>query len=354
MVLVKKDSKETSKKNVISVQSRSGALLLVQSPTEAEFTEWFSSISEATKENSSDSEYQNVVSKLFVSNQLPPPGVPKLPKKKSHMSDPKRSPSLIKAVVDEDSEEPNKQTVKARLNNFFKRAGDIKIDKAKETPLPPDQIVFGGNLESLAKISGMNVPDFLRKCIQHVQQHGLDSQGIYRLSGNAATVQKFRTQLNHNNDSDLFIEDTDVNVVAALLKLFLREIQIPVIPFQMYTQFIDVMKIEDYNSRLCDIKTMVQQLPKVHYDVLEALMRHLVIVASHSEINKMEPSNLAIVFGPSLIRQPETNVADMQAAYANMMNMSFQNALIESMVIQTEVISINVVVIRWKSKLNDQ
>ena len=134
--------------------------------------------------------------------------------------------------------------------------------------------------------------------------------------------------------------------------VFFREIQIPLIPFTLYDRFIDAMKVEDYNTRLCDIKTLVQLLPIVHYDVLEFLMRHLVLVASRSEVNKMEPSNLAIVFGPSLIRQPETNADDMQAAYAGMMNMSFQNALVEAMIVQTDVYSINPVVIWWKSKLN--
>lgn len=98
------------------------------------------------------------------------------------------------------------------------------------------------------------------------------------------------------------------------------------------------MKIENYNNRLCEIKTLVQSLPKVHYDVLEFLIRHLVRVANRSEVNKMEPSNLAIVFGPSLIRAQEVGAVDMQSAYANMMNMSFQNALVEAIIIQATVI----------------
>ena len=111
----------------------------------------------------------------------------------------------------------------------------------------------------------------------------------------------------------------------------------PVIPYSLYKPFIEVMKIEDYNTRLIEIKNLTQKLPKVHYDVLEYLMRHLVKVSSKSEINKMEPSNLAIVYGPSLIRAEEKGEGDMQAAYANMMNMSFQNSLIENMITQTEV-----------------
>ena len=97
------------------------------------------------------------------------------------------------------------------------------------------------------------------------------------------------------------------------------------------------MRIEDYNNRLIEIKNLVQKLPKIHYDVLEFLMRHLVKVAAKCDVNKMEPSNLAIVFGPSLIRVEEKGEADRQSAYANMMNMSFQNALVENLLTQTEV-----------------
>ena len=101
------------------------------------------------------------------------------------------------------------------------------------------------------------------------------------------------------------------------------------------------MKIENYTDRLSEIKTLVQKLPKVHSDVLQFLIRHLAKVASHSEVNKMEASNLAIVFGPSLIRIEETGQVNMQAAMANMMNMSFQNSLVESMITQSEVTFIN-------------
>lgn len=212
------------------------------------------------------------------------------------------------------------------------------MDKPKEKDLPPEAIIFGGNMESLNVFSGKTVPEFVQKAVQHVEKYGLESQGIYRLSGNASTVQQFRTKLNQGNDTELYVEFMDVNVIAALLKLFFREIQIPCIPFKFYFQYIEAMKIEDYDSRLIEIKNLVQKLPKVHYDTLEYLMRHLGKVAAKSDINKMEPSNLAIVFGPSLLRAEEKGEVDMQSAYANMMNMSFQNACIEAMITQTEVI----------------
>lgn len=74
-------------------------------------------------------------------------------------------------------------------------------------------------MENLYKTTGKYVPAFVQKCIEYVESTGgLESQGIFRLSGNASTVQKFRAQLNQGNDQDLFVETMDVNVIAALLK----------------------------------------------------------------------------------------------------------------------------------------
>jgi hypothetical protein len=80
-------------------------------------------------------------------------------------------------------------------------------------------------------------------------------------------------------------------------------------------------------------------------------MRHLNRVAANSDVNKMEPSNLAIVFGykgcilklicsPTAIRTKSNGNDDMSAAYANMLNMSYQNGLIEAIILQTEVNSL--------------
>ena len=38
-------------------------------------------------------------------------------------------------------------------------------------------------------------------------------------------------------------------------------------------------------------------MPPVHQATLKAIVEHLAKIASHSEKNKMDPKNLAIVFG---------------------------------------------------------
>ena len=59
--------------------------------------------------------------------------------------------------------------------------------------LPPLRPVFGVSLEDLFKRDGSAVPMVVSQCLQAVDLFGLDMEGIYRLSGNAAHVAKLRS-----------------------------------------------------------------------------------------------------------------------------------------------------------------
>ena len=93
--------------------------------------------------------------------------------------------------------------------------------------------------------------------------------------------------------------------------------------------FLAVAENEDYNGRLLEIKHTLQKLPIAHYATLHRLIQHLVKVASQSGENKMEPVNLAIVFGPTLMRPREES---MDAV----MNTGPQNSVIENLIVQCD------------------
>ena len=44
----------------------------------------------------------------------------------------------------------------------------------------------------MVETEGSLVPSFIRYFLDHIEQNGMDVVGIYRLSGNAAMVQKLR------------------------------------------------------------------------------------------------------------------------------------------------------------------
>uniref|UniRef100_A0A8C5U9F1 Rho GTPase activating protein 27 n=1 Tax=Malurus cyaneus samueli TaxID=2593467 RepID=A0A8C5U9F1_9PASS len=68
---------------------------------------------------------------------------------------------------------------------------------------------------------------------------GLDIDGLYRVSGNLATIQKLRYKVEHDEQLDL--DDgrwEDIHVVTGALKLFLRELPEPLVPFSHFDKFI--------------------------------------------------------------------------------------------------------------------
>ncbi|KAJ1554881.1 Rho GTPase-activating protein 27, partial [Cladochytrium tenue] len=229
-----------------------------------------------------------------------------------------------------------KLQVRAKLGAFF--AKRTKPKEKEPVAVAPGaertgDLVFGGTLGAQLEREGRSVPAVVELCCTEVERRGLESQGIYRLSGNTATVAKLKTQFNNGESPPLDSEDMDINVVTGLLKSYFRDLQNPLIPFEYYDQFVGSAKMKSYDERLITLKTLVQSMPAPNYSVLEFLMHHLHRVSQYSEVNKMETPNLAIVFAPTLLRP--ANEAT-QAVYQSIANIPFHNTLVESLIQQCE------------------
>ncbi len=77
----------------------------------------------------------------------------------------------------------------------------------------------------------------------------------------------------------------------------------------MYSLFIEMSKIEESAKRLAALKTLVRELPEQNYETLKFVCRHLYKVMEHSDANKMELRNLAIVFGPTLVNYEAQSIS---------------------------------------------
>ena len=172
------------------------------------------------------------------------------------------------------------------------------------------------------------VPLIVKVCTSIVEERGLEIVGIYRVPGNNAAVTHLTELVNKPVDEWSKLEDgrwNDVNVVSSLLKSFFRKLPEPLFTFDLYQVFVEASKIEDTNIRLCALKRLARQhLPEPHFDTLHVLANHLCRVAEKSETNKMEVKNLAIVFGPTLVRTTDDNMLSMVT------DMSHQCRIVES------------------------
>ncbi|XP_016324169.1 rho GTPase-activating protein 23-like isoform X4 [Sinocyclocheilus anshuiensis] len=156
------------------------------------------------------------------------------------------------------------------------------------------------------------IPLIVEICCGLVEDMGLEYTGIYRVPGNNAVVSSLQEQLNKGGDINIAEEKwQDLNVVSSLLKSFFRKLPEPLFTDDKYNDFIEANRMENASDRLRTMKKLIRDLPDYYFHTLKFLIGHLKTVADHSEKNKMEPRNLALVFGPTLVRNSEDNMTDM-------------------------------------------
>ncbi|XP_052585347.1 rho GTPase-activating protein 21 isoform X4 [Peromyscus californicus insignis] len=157
------------------------------------------------------------------------------------------------------------------------------------------------------------IPLIVDICCKLVEERGLEYTGIYRVPGNNAAISSMQEELNKGM-TDIDTQDDkwrDLNVISSLLKSFFRKLPEPLFTNDKYADFIEANRKEDPLDRLRTLKRLIHDLPEHHYETLKFLSAHLKTVAENSEKNKMEPRNLAIVFGPTLVRTSEDNMTHM-------------------------------------------
>uniref|UniRef100_A0A8C0YNG3 Rho GTPase activating protein 21 n=1 Tax=Cyprinus carpio carpio TaxID=630221 RepID=A0A8C0YNG3_CYPCA len=176
-------------------------------------------------------------------------------------------------------------------------------------------ITFGVRLDDCPPAqTNRFVPLIVEVCCKLVEERGLEYTGIYRVPGNNSAISIMQEELNNKGMGDIDIQDDkwkDLNVISSLLKSFFRKLPEPLFTNEKYADFIDANRIEDPIERLKVLKRLLHELPDHHYETLKFLSAHLKTVAENSEKNKMEPRNLAIVFGPTLVRTSEDNMTHM-------------------------------------------
>ncbi|KAM9743951.1 rho GTPase-activating protein 25 [Menidia menidia] len=147
------------------------------------------------------------------------------------------------------------------------------------------------------------VPILVQKCVEFIKEHGLNEEGIFRLPGQDNAVKQFRDAFDAG-ERPSFPSDTDVHTVASLLKLYLRELPEPVVPWTQYQDFLDCTNQMDPSSKEGweMLEKQVALLPRINYNLLSYVCRFLFEVQRHCKVNKMNVENLATVMGVNLLK----------------------------------------------------
>lgn len=138
----------------------------------------------------------------------------------------------------------------------------------------------------------------------------MDVEGIYRKSGGSSQVQTLREGFERSRDYDISDPDLDIHAVTSALKQYFRMLPSPLITYEVYDLLLDANNVTPVSARIDVMQRGLQELPRVHRDVLEFLVFHLKRVVDREKENLMTSLNIAVVFAPTIMR-PESLSREM-------------------------------------------
>ncbi|KAJ1719874.1 hypothetical protein LPJ53_005431 [Coemansia erecta] len=184
--------------------------------------------------------------------------------------------------------------------------------------VPSRPLVFGSTLGAMADDDGgrgelanrrTGLPRVLEQLAQLIVRLGGErTEGLFRVPANGDAV--FAARLHIEAGHPDFSGVSDPHVPASLLKEWLRDLAEPLIPDALYDECMAAPDDPDVAA------AVVARLAEPARRVLGFLLRFFAALLQPHVVarTKMDAANLALVFGPTLLRNP---VSDLRDVFAN-------------------------------------
>uniref|UniRef100_A0AAX7T0A3 SLIT-ROBO Rho GTPase-activating protein 1 n=1 Tax=Astatotilapia calliptera TaxID=8154 RepID=A0AAX7T0A3_ASTCA len=179
--------------------------------------------------------------------------------------------------------------------------------------------------------SGQAIPRVVESCIRYINLYGLQHQGIFRVPGSQLEVNDIKNSFERGNDPLADDENNhDINSVAGVLKLYFRGLENPLFPKERFNELLSCIRIENLYERALYIRKILLTIPRSVLIVMRYLFAFLDHLSQYSDENMMDPYNLAICFGPTLMPTPDSQ--DQVSCQAHV------NEIIKTIIIHHETI----------------
>uniref|UniRef100_A0A914V1B3 Rho-GAP domain-containing protein n=2 Tax=Plectus sambesii TaxID=2011161 RepID=A0A914V1B3_9BILA len=150
---------------------------------------------------------------------------------------------------------------------------------------------------------GVPLPAVIRQCLDFVTEHGLDMEGVYRVSAPKARLD----ELERRADAGLWLEFLDAHEAAGLLKRFLRQLPNHILTERLRDGFEKAATECPCPMNGCctcltgdRLKAYLRQLPACNYALVAYLFRHAQLIVSNEHANKMSLAALGLVLQATL------------------------------------------------------
>jgi len=159
-------------------------------------------------------------------------------------------------------------------------------------------------------------------CITFIELHGLDIEGVFRISGSMAIVQEWKNTIDLGLPV-LFPDQASIHDVCEILKLYLRQLPERLIP-EKYTKLFDRFDTEE--EILEKSLTIFAELGPSNTVILLKLLGLLYRITQNQDVNKMTAHNLSTCFALIIFKEPN-NVEGENAFLALEMTSNLQRVL---------------------------
>ncbi|XP_042363259.1 SH3 domain-binding protein 1 [Plectropomus leopardus] len=199
-----------------------------------------------------------------------------------------------------------------------KNISELKENHSQKGPpmSVSSQKVYGEPLLDHLSQSNREIAAPIQECIHMLLRTGMTEEGLFRLAAAASVVKRLKTCLDQEAvDHSEF--SMDPHAVAGALKCYLRELPEPLMTFDLYNDWFKAAGEKDLPEKLEQLKVLLKKLPPENYNNLRYLIQFLSLLSGQQALNKMTPSNIAIVLGPNLLwprAEGEAALFDMAAA----------------------------------------
>uniref|UniRef100_A0A3Q3PYH5 Rac GTPase-activating protein 1 n=1 Tax=Monopterus albus TaxID=43700 RepID=A0A3Q3PYH5_MONAL len=200
---------------------------------------------------------------------------------------------------------------RTKFGKMYLRCQDCRVvthpECRERCPLPCNPTAVGtpiktteATLADFAPVTAPKIPALVIYCIKEIEHRGLHEVGLYRVSGHERLVKELKEKLVRGKTLPPLNKVEDINVIAGVLKDFLRNLPEPLLTFHLNKDFMEAAEIQDDDNSMAMLYQTISGLPQPNRDTLACLMIHLQKV-SQSVDTKMGVNNLAKVFGPTLV-----------------------------------------------------
>nr|CAI5846228.1 unnamed protein product [Callosobruchus analis] len=219
-----------------------------------------------------------------------------------------------KQKAKDDSKLEKRRLKEEKLRKVAEERDKKKQMKCKQKSMPPPGAP--SKLADYIQSDKNFVPIFMEKCVRFIESEGLDSEGIYRVPGNRAHVDLLFHKFEEDSNVDIHELDIPVNAVATALKDFVSKRLPPLFDAEVMSEMEEIAgtrikpmatttgNVEvktDRSCRLLALRSMLDKLPPINFQILKFMFQHFVKVTENSKLNSMDSKNLAICWWPTLL-----------------------------------------------------